>query len=177
MAVKMDVETLQRLWDDYQRDRPVELRNRLMENYLPLVRYNAERIWSRLPDGVELDDLISAGVFGLMDAIDAFDVNRGVKFEPTASRASAGRCSTNSGPWTGCRASSGAKPANSKRPESRSKPPSAVRPTPTRWPPGSASRSRSLNRSSARRRPSASSALTKSGTRRTATKTSARSIS
>src|SRR6476620_147704 len=81
MAVKMDVETLQRLWDDYQRDRPVELRNRLMENYLPLVRYNAERIWARLPDGVELDDLISAGVFGLMDAIEAFDQTRGVKFE------------------------------------------------------------------------------------------------
>ena len=36
---------------------------------------------ARLPEGVELDDLISAGVFGLMDAIDAFDVNRGVKFE------------------------------------------------------------------------------------------------
>jgi RNA polymerase sigma factor (sigma-70 family) len=34
-----------------------------------------------LPEGVELDDLISAGVFGLMDAIDAFDLSRGVKFE------------------------------------------------------------------------------------------------
>ena len=45
------------------------------------MKYNAERIWSRLPDGVELDDLISAGVFGLMDAIDAFDLTRGVKFE------------------------------------------------------------------------------------------------
>jgi RNA polymerase sigma factor for flagellar operon FliA len=57
------------------------LRNRLIEEYLPLVRYNGERIWARLPEGVELDDLISAGVFGLMDAIDAFDLNRGVKFE------------------------------------------------------------------------------------------------
>ena len=46
-----------------------------------LVRYNGERIWARLPEGVELDDLISAGVFGLMDAIDAFDLTRGVKFE------------------------------------------------------------------------------------------------
>ena len=36
---------------------------------MPLVRYNGERIWQRLPDGVELDDLISAGIFGLMDAI------------------------------------------------------------------------------------------------------------
>ena len=49
--------------------------------YLPLVKYNGERIWARLPEGVELDDLISAGVFGLMDAIDAFDLTRGVKFE------------------------------------------------------------------------------------------------
>lgn len=57
------------------------LRNRLVERYLPLVKYNGERIWARLPEGVELDDLISAGVFGLMDAIDAFDMTRGVKFE------------------------------------------------------------------------------------------------
>ena len=48
---------------------------------MPLVKYNAERIWQRLPEGVDLDDLISAGVFGLMDAIDAFDLSRGVKFE------------------------------------------------------------------------------------------------
>jgi len=57
------------------------LRNRLVEMYLPLVKYNGERIWARLPEGVELDDLVSAGVFGLMDAIDAFDLSRGVKFE------------------------------------------------------------------------------------------------
>ncbi|NND97379.1 MAG: FliA/WhiG family RNA polymerase sigma factor [Pirellulaceae bacterium] len=57
------------------------LRNRLVERYMPLVKYNGERIWQRLPDGVELDDLISAGIFGLMDAIDAFDLERGVKFE------------------------------------------------------------------------------------------------
>ena len=37
--------------------------------------------WAKLPDKVELDDLISAGIFGLMDAIDAFDPERGVKFE------------------------------------------------------------------------------------------------
>jgi RNA polymerase sigma factor for flagellar operon FliA len=58
-----------------------DLRNLLVERYLRLVKYNGERIWARLPDGVELDDLISAGVFGLMDAIDAFDRDRGVKFE------------------------------------------------------------------------------------------------
>ena len=70
------------LWHNYKRDpHNKDYRNRLVENYLPLVRYNGERIWSRLPDGVELDDLISAGVFGLMDAIEAFDLTRGVKFE------------------------------------------------------------------------------------------------
>ncbi|MEM1227990.1 MAG: sigma-70 family RNA polymerase sigma factor, partial [Planctomycetota bacterium] len=57
------------------------LRNQLVERYMPLVRYNGDRIWQRLPDGVELDDLISAGIFGLMDAIDAYDMERGVKFE------------------------------------------------------------------------------------------------
>ena len=73
---------IEQLWIEFKED-PTnqELRNRLVEIYLPLVKYNGERIWARLPDGVELDDLISAGVFGLMDAIDAFDLSRGVKFE------------------------------------------------------------------------------------------------
>jgi RNA polymerase sigma factor FliA len=69
------------VWTAYRETGNVAYRNRLVERYLPLVKYNAERIWARLPDGVELDDLISAGTFGLMDAIDAFDLNRGVKFE------------------------------------------------------------------------------------------------
>ncbi|MCS7022991.1 MAG: FliA/WhiG family RNA polymerase sigma factor [Gemmataceae bacterium] len=72
---------IQALWKEYRASRSVELRNKLIEHYLPLVKYNAERIWSRLPEGVELDDLISAGIFGLMDAIEAFDLDRGVKFE------------------------------------------------------------------------------------------------
>jgi RNA polymerase sigma factor for flagellar operon FliA len=76
------VDDIEQVWREYKVD-PTrkELRNRLIERYLPLVKYNGERIWARLPEGVELDDLISAGVFGLMDAIDAFDMTRGVKFE------------------------------------------------------------------------------------------------
>src|ERR1700731_3330168 len=80
MVTHVDVD-VQQLWKDYRTEPTVELRNQLVELYLPLVKYNAERIWARLPEGVDLDDLISAGVFGLMDAIDAFDLERGVKFE------------------------------------------------------------------------------------------------
>lgn len=73
-------QTLQ-LWQDYRAEATIERRNLLVQRYMHLVRYNGERIWARLPDGVELDDLISSGTFGLMDAIDAFDLGRGVKFE------------------------------------------------------------------------------------------------
>jgi RNA polymerase sigma factor for flagellar operon FliA len=52
-----------------------------VERYLHLVRYNAERLHVRLPDEVDVDDLVQAGIFGLLDAIDAFDLERGVKFE------------------------------------------------------------------------------------------------
>jgi len=73
---------IQDVWVKYKEDQTnVDLRNILIERYMPLVRYNGERIRSRLPEGVELDDLTSAGIFGLMDAIDAFDMSRGVKFE------------------------------------------------------------------------------------------------
>src|ERR671924_1421458 len=74
-------EDVLQLWEELKKCPTQELRNRLVEIYLPLVKYDGERIWARLPEGVELDDLISAGVFGLMDAIDAFDLTRGVKFE------------------------------------------------------------------------------------------------
>ncbi len=81
MATKIDPEVLA-TWQEYKKDQTnLRLRNKLMEKYLPLVRYNAERVWAKLPEGVDLNDLISAGVFGLMDAIDAFDLSRGVKFE------------------------------------------------------------------------------------------------
>jgi RNA polymerase sigma factor for flagellar operon FliA len=72
---------ISKVWISFHKSHAEEYRNKLMEHYRYLVRYTAERLHNKLPDKVELDDLISAGNFGLMDAIDAFDPLRGVKFE------------------------------------------------------------------------------------------------
>jgi len=69
------------IWAQFHKTHNDYFRNLLLEHYMYLVRYAADRLSSKLPDKVELDDLISAGTFGLMDAIDAFDPDRGVKFE------------------------------------------------------------------------------------------------
>ncbi|MCG3137991.1 MAG: RNA polymerase sigma factor FliA [Phycisphaerae bacterium] len=74
-------EDVNKLWKRYARQPSLELRNKLMEMYLPLVKFNADRVATKLPSEVDVDDLISAGIFGLMDAIDSFDLQRGVKFE------------------------------------------------------------------------------------------------
>lgn len=73
--------TINQVWEQFHKTREDCYRNLLMEHYRDIVKYCAERLHSKLPDKVELDDLISAGIFGLMDAIDAFDPTRGVKFE------------------------------------------------------------------------------------------------
>ena len=69
------------LWRKYKSEGTVELRNQLIERYLPMVRYISERLLQTLPKSIELDDLCSAGQFGLMDAIDGFDLSRGIKFK------------------------------------------------------------------------------------------------
>jgi RNA polymerase sigma factor for flagellar operon FliA len=71
----------EQLWKQYKAAGTRTLRNRLMEIYLPLVKYTAERIATKLPDEVDVGDLMSAGIFGMIDAIEAFDLSRGVKFE------------------------------------------------------------------------------------------------
>ena len=65
------------VWRAYKQSPTEPLRNVLMETYLHLVRYNAERVHVKLPDEVELDDLMSSGIFGLMDAINAFEASGG----------------------------------------------------------------------------------------------------
>lgn len=72
---------IEEVWQDFKKTGEKHLRNVLIEKYLPLVRYIAERLLAKLPQNIELDDLTSAGIFGLMDAIEGFDLSRGVKFE------------------------------------------------------------------------------------------------
>jgi len=72
---------IDQVWEQFHKTHDDYHRNLLMEHYRDIVRYSAERLHAKLPEKVELDDLISAGIFGLMDAIDAFDPERGVRFE------------------------------------------------------------------------------------------------
>ena len=72
---------LNNLWDKLKNKGCNASRDELIQVYLPLVRVTAERMHGKLPSHVEVDELIQAGVFGLMDAIDGFDLERGVKFE------------------------------------------------------------------------------------------------
>ena len=69
------------LWKAYKGGATEELRNRLIEIYYPLVRYISERLLATLPRSIDVDDLTSAGLFGLIDAIDGFDLSRGIKFK------------------------------------------------------------------------------------------------
>lgn len=72
---------LEAMWNEYKRTEEVDLRNRLIEAYLPLVDYLAERIAERLPRCVDVDEVRSAGVLGLLDAVKGFDLGRNIKFE------------------------------------------------------------------------------------------------
>ena len=71
---------VQELWVQFQKEHSTELRNRLVEHYRHLVTNMARRMCVKLPNSVAFDDLASAGIFGLIDAIESFDLDRGVEF-------------------------------------------------------------------------------------------------
>lgn len=72
---------LDTIWRTYKKTRDDNLRNILIEHHMPLVRMIAERVLQTLPKSIDIDDLSSAGTFGLMDAINGFDLGRGIKFK------------------------------------------------------------------------------------------------
>ncbi|MCG3177965.1 MAG: RNA polymerase sigma factor FliA [Phycisphaerae bacterium] len=82
-ATRIDSMTCQenRLWGEFGRRRDHASRNRLLEHYLPVVRYHARQLFGGLSDEVELDDLVSSGTMGLIRAIETFDPGMGFKFE------------------------------------------------------------------------------------------------
>jgi RNA polymerase sigma factor FliA len=72
------------LWESYRDSGSREVRERLILHYSPLVKYVAGRVAVGMPANVEHADLVSYGVFGLMDAIEKFDLDKGFKFETYA---------------------------------------------------------------------------------------------
>lgn len=77
-------EDVAHVWKEFQDTRDAALRNRLVMQYAPLVKYVAGRLRSRLPENVDADDLVSDGVLGLMDAIERFEPDRGLSFQTFA---------------------------------------------------------------------------------------------
>ena len=74
-----------KLWKDYQKKPTRELREQLIIEYSQLVKLVAGRLSMYLGHNVEYDDLVSYGIFGLIDAIDKFDADKNVRFETYAS--------------------------------------------------------------------------------------------
>ena len=72
------------IWAEYRESRRADTREKLIDHYLPLVKLVAGRIAIGLPHHVDKDDLISNGFFGLLEAIERYDLSRGVKFETYA---------------------------------------------------------------------------------------------
>ena len=77
-------EDLEQIWREYRSTGDDGLRNRLVLQYSPLVKYVAGRMRTRMPDSVDQDDLVSDGVLGLMDAIERFEPQRGLSFQTFA---------------------------------------------------------------------------------------------
>lgn len=81
----MDEAAKSKLWDEYAKHKSPEIREKLILEYAPLVKLVAGRLSMYLGYTVEFDDLCGYGIFGLIDAIDKFDMLKEVKFETYAS--------------------------------------------------------------------------------------------
>lgn len=79
-----DRSALELLWRSYKETGDARLREQLILHYSPLVKYVAGRVGVGLPANVEQADFVSSGVFGLIDAIEKFDIERAIKFETYA---------------------------------------------------------------------------------------------
>ncbi len=72
------------LWKKFVKTQEQEIRDYFVIKYAPLVKYVAGKVSMGMPQNIEFDDLVSYGVFGLIDAITKFDPDRGIKFKTYA---------------------------------------------------------------------------------------------
>jgi len=84
MSIVQEDADLRGQWVKWLEDGNQVARENLIVHYSPLVKFVASRIGAGLPSSVDPGDLVSSGVFGLIDAVERFDLERGVKFETFA---------------------------------------------------------------------------------------------
>ena len=111
-----EINRVETLWRDYKAFQDKHARDALISHYAPLVKYVAGRVAINLPKNVEEGDLIGYGCLGLLDAMERFDPQRGVKFETYAIARIRGSMidGLRSMDWVSCRCATGT--GGSKRP-------------------------------------------------------------
>ena len=72
------------LWEEFRKTRSSKFRDKFIRQYMPLVKYVAGKVAVGMPNSVEFDDLVGFGQFGLLDAINKYDPEKGVKFKTYA---------------------------------------------------------------------------------------------
>ena len=85
MAVEvLDESEELKLWKEIKKTKSVAIRDKLIKQYMPLVKWVAGRVSTGMPESVEFDDLVGFGQFGLLDAINKYDPDKNVKFKTYA---------------------------------------------------------------------------------------------
>ena len=72
------------LWEEFRKTKSSKIRDKFIRQYMPLVKYVAGKVAVGMPNSVEFDDLVGFGQFGLLDAINKYDPEKGVKFKTYA---------------------------------------------------------------------------------------------
>ncbi len=84
MTQKHDNKETNILWEKYIKTKDIELRDKLITNYLHLVKYVVGRVSAGLPSHVRFEDMNSTGIIGLVKAVEKFDPTMNAKFETYA---------------------------------------------------------------------------------------------
>lgn len=80
----MRIENADKLWQSYYNTGDKYIKEKIVENYIPLIKHIVNRMNISLPPYLEYEDLISYGIFGLMQAVERYDAKKGIKFETYA---------------------------------------------------------------------------------------------